>query len=195
MPLFKWYKNEENNYLTLFLMSSCFLTKKEDTKKEVNENIKIDASEIDEELEDETISLKEDDDKSKDSSNNNGNENQNSISTNSNTNLENSNSNNSSTSQNSSSVNNDDNAQTGDNENNNNEHVHTIVIDEAIPPTCLEEGKTEGKHCSVCGEIIVAQETINSYGGHNFIDGKCSRCGEVLDENANDVKLPPMPLK
>ena len=176
-------------------MSSCFLTKKEDIKNEVNENIKIDTSEIDEEIGDETISLKEDDDKSKDSSNNNDNENQNSISTNSNTNLENSNSNNGSTSQNSPSVNNDDNEQTGDDENNNNEHVHTIVIDEAIEPTCLEEGKTEGKHCSVCGEIIVAQETINSYGGHDFKDGKCSRCGEVLDEDANDVKLPPMPLK
>lgn len=37
---------------------------------------------------------------------------------------------------------------------------HTIVIDPAIDATTSTEGKTEGSHCSVCGEIIKAQETI-----------------------------------
>ncbi len=37
---------------------------------------------------------------------------------------------------------------------------HTIVIDPAIAPTSTTEGKTEGSHCSVCGEIIIKQETI-----------------------------------
>ena len=37
---------------------------------------------------------------------------------------------------------------------------HTIVIDKAVAATCSKEGKTEGKHCSVCNEVIVAQTTI-----------------------------------
>ena len=41
---------------------------------------------------------------------------------------------------------------------------HTIVTDEAIPATCTETGLTEGSHCSVCGEIIVAQEEIPALG-------------------------------
>lgn len=38
--------------------------------------------------------------------------------------------------------------------------AHTIVIDPAVAPTPTSEGKTEGSHCSVCGEIIAPQETI-----------------------------------
>ena len=41
------------------------------------------------------------------------------------------------------------------------EHVgHTEVIDEAIAPTKTENGLTEGSHCSVCGEVLAAQETV-----------------------------------
>ena len=39
-------------------------------------------------------------------------------------------------------------------------HEHTVVVDKAVEATCTKEGKTEGSHCSECGEIIKAQETV-----------------------------------
>ena len=49
---------------------------------------------------------------------------------------------------------------------------HTEAIDEAVAPTCTTEGKTEGKHCSVCGEVLVAQEVLPAT-GHDFADATC----------------------
>ena len=37
---------------------------------------------------------------------------------------------------------------------------HTVVIDPAVAPTPTSAGKTEGSHCSVCGEVIIAQQEI-----------------------------------
>jgi len=44
---------------------------------------------------------------------------------------------------------------------------HTETVDSAVAPTCTETGLTEGKHCSVCDEVIVAQQTVSST-GHAF---------------------------
>lgn len=41
-------------------------------------------------------------------------------------------------------------------------HMHTVVVDKAVEPTETESGLTEGKHCSVCGEILVAQREISA---------------------------------
>ncbi|WP_295213281.1 leucine-rich repeat protein [Ruminococcus sp.] len=41
---------------------------------------------------------------------------------------------------------------------------HTEVIDPAVPATCTKAGKTEGSHCSVCGEVIKAQIEIKATG-------------------------------
>ena len=41
---------------------------------------------------------------------------------------------------------------------------HDEVVDEAVDPTTFGEGKTEGKHCARCGEVLVAQETIPALG-------------------------------
>lgn len=38
--------------------------------------------------------------------------------------------------------------------------AHTEVIDSAVMPTYASEGKTEGKHCSVCNEVLVRQDSI-----------------------------------
>ena len=54
---------------------------------------------------------------------------------------------------------------------------HTEVADEAIEPTCTATGKTAGKHCSVCHEVLVAQEEIAAL-GHTYANEICTRCGE-----------------
>ena len=82
---------------------------------------------------------------------------------------------------------------------------HTEVIDDAVEATCTSTGLTEGKHCSVCNKIIIAQSTTPKTGhewgnptcttprscivcfevdetskplGHSFVNGECSVCGE-----------------
>ena len=37
---------------------------------------------------------------------------------------------------------------------------HTEVVDEAVAATCTTAGKTEGKHCSVCNAVLVAQTEV-----------------------------------
>ena len=72
---------------------------------------------------------------------------------------------------------------------------HTEEIDFAVDPTCEETGLTEGKHCSVCNTVLVAQIEIDALGHTEVIDaavaptctktglteGKhCSVCNTVL---------------
>ena len=37
---------------------------------------------------------------------------------------------------------------------------HTEVVDAAVAATCTTDGKSEGKHCSVCSETLIAQNNI-----------------------------------
>ena len=82
---------------------------------------------------------------------------------------------------------------------------HTEVTDAAIAATCTAAGKTEGKHCSVCEAVLVAQEEVAAL-GHEFKDyvynndatttadgtetATCSRCGEKDTRTATGTKLP-----
>ena len=47
---------------------------------------------------------------------------------------------------------------------------HTEVIDSAVSATCTVDGKTEGKHCSGCSKIIVAQTVVKALGHTEVID-------------------------
>ena len=53
---------------------------------------------------------------------------------------------------------------------------HTVVIDAAVAPSCKDTGLTEGSHCSVCGEVIVAQTVIDVV-DHDIVDEICRYCG------------------
>ena len=72
---------------------------------------------------------------------------------------------------------------------------HTEEILPAVAPTCTESGLTEGVKCAVCGEILIAQETVDALGHTEEIlpavaptctesgltEGKkCAVCGEIL---------------
>ena len=72
---------------------------------------------------------------------------------------------------------------------------HTIVADAAVAATCTATGLSEGSHCSICGEVMVAQiETPKA--GHTVVTdvavaptvtstgltegSHCSVCGKVI---------------
>ncbi|MBQ7816583.1 MAG: hypothetical protein IJ339_04425, partial [Oscillospiraceae bacterium] len=46
--------------------------------------------------------------------------------------------------------------------------AHTAVKDAAVAAGCGTTGLTEGSHCDVCGEVLVAQQTVAATGKHNF---------------------------
>lgn len=74
---------------------------------------------------------------------------------------------------------------------------HTIVTDKGVTPTCTQSGLTEGKHCSVCNEVIRKQKKLAPKKHHAVTDkaveatcskeglteGRhCSVCNQVLVE-------------
>ena len=60
---------------------------------------------------------------------------------------------------------------------------HTEVVDAVVAPTCTEAGKTEGKHCSVCNTVLVAQEEVAALGHTEVTDAAiaatCTEAGKT----------------
>ena len=82
---------------------------------------------------------------------------------------------------------------------------HTEVKDAAVAATCKQVGLTEGSHCSVCNEVLVAQqelsktnhteETLSAVTASCSTEGltegkKCSVCNEILVAQVSLEKLP-----
>ena len=72
---------------------------------------------------------------------------------------------------------------------------HKVVTDAAIAATCTKSGLTEGKHCSICNEVLESQDTIPALGHTIVVDAAitatatesgltegshCSVCGKVI---------------
>ena len=64
---------------------------------------------------------------------------------------------------------------------------HTEVTDAAVAATCTATGLTEGKHCAVCGAVLVAQSEVAKR-DHDYVDGVCVHCG--AREEASIISLP-----
>ena len=75
--------------------------------------------------------------------------------------------------------------------------AHTPVVDAAVAATCAKTGLTEGSHCSVCNEVLVAQKVVDkiphtvvvdaavepTYSSTGLTEGKhCSVCNEVIEK-------------
>ena len=54
--------------------------------------------------------------------------------------------------------------------------THTIVTVPGEAASCSKPGKTEGKKCSVCGVVTIAQQEI-AIKDHSFKNGTCGTCG------------------
>ena len=74
---------------------------------------------------------------------------------------------------------------------------HTPVVDAAVAATCQKTGLTEGSHCSVCDEVLVAQKVVDkiphtivvdaavepTYSSSGLTEGKhCSVCHEIIEK-------------
>ena len=75
--------------------------------------------------------------------------------------------------------------------------AHTPVVDAAVAATCEKTGLTEGSHCEVCKEVLVAQKVVDkiphtivvdaavepTYSSTGLTEGKhCSVCNEVIEK-------------
>ncbi|MBQ8844530.1 MAG: leucine-rich repeat protein [Clostridia bacterium] len=87
---------------------------------------------------------------------------------------------------------------------------HTEVVDIKVDATCTDDGLTEGKHCSVCNEVLIAQQKIDKL-GHDTSDcivteeatcfkegkmeGECPDCGESLHITISQLNHKPSQLQ
>ena len=67
---------------------------------------------------------------------------------------------------------------------------HEETVSAAVAATCITDGKTEGKSCSKCGNVLVAQETVSAT-GHTFGEWKVVKeaTGEADGEKARECSM------
>ena len=58
---------------------------------------------------------------------------------------------------------------------------HQPVTDKAVAATCTKDGKTEGSHCAVCGEVLTAQKTVKAT-GHQWDNGKITTAPTCVED-------------
>ena len=64
--------------------------------------------------------------------------------------------------------------------------IHEAAVDEAVLPTCTQQGKTEWTYCALCGEVLVPYEVIPALGHTAAPDRICTEaqictvCNAVL---------------
>ena len=63
-------------------------------------------------------------------------------------------------------------------------HIHDDAVIPAIAPTCTTGGYSEGRWCSVCGEVLITSGHIPPL-GHNVENGACTRCGVNVDKDVD----------
>ncbi len=66
---------------------------------------------------------------------------------------------------------------------------HTEVVDAEVDATCTTAGKTAGKHCSVCNEVLVAQEEVAALGHTEVVDAAvaatCTEAGKTAGKHCS----------
>ena len=72
-------------------------------------------------------------------------------------------------------------------------NAHTEVVDAAVSASCEKTGLTEGKHCSQCNKVIVAQTTVDALGHKDenkdhICDNNCGKntIGTHTDSNTDN---------
>ena len=65
---------------------------------------------------------------------------------------------------------------------------HTETAIKAVKPTCTESGLSAGVKCSVCDEILTAQEEVPSYGGHKWDTGVVTQIPRMVKNTDTSAK-------
>lgn len=64
--------------------------------------------------------------------------------------------------------------------------AHTPGVLPARSADCTHDGLSEGSFCTVCGAVLASQEiTEEHHGGHNFVDGVCTKCHMTIEKGAS----------